>query len=300
MRVFVTGATGFVGSAVIRELLEAGHTVLGLARTTDGAHKVAAMGATPLLGSLEDHEVLEEGVRQSEATIHTGFNHDFSRFAESCELDASAIECMARASISTDSTLIVTSGLAHIDAIGRAKESDKAHPPSPEYPRKSEVTMRRMHAEGARIMLVRLPPSVHGDGDHAFVPYLYGLARQAGFSAFVGDGSNLWSAVHCADAATVFVLALERGESGHVYHACAEEALPFISIATAIGDSLAVPSINLEGDSARNHFGWFLAFASMEAGAHSSFTRSRLGWTPKRAPLLSETSLSRYVKMSAA
>lgn len=299
MQVFVTGATGFVGSAVIRELLGAGHKVLGLARSTEAAHKVAAMGATPLRGSLEDHETLKRGIRQSDAAIHTGFDHDFSRFAESCELDASAIECMGRESIVTGGTLIVTSGLAHIEATGSAMESDKAYPPSIEYPRKSEVTMRRMHAEGARVMLVRLPPSVHGHGDHAFLPYLFGLARQTGVSAFVNQGRNLWSAVHCEDAAAVFRLALERGECGRVYHACAEEALPFIDIATAIGDALGIPSIGLEGDAAKDHFGWFFGFASMAAGAHSSFTRAQLGWTPTRDLLLSEASVSSYAKLSA-
>jgi nucleoside-diphosphate-sugar epimerase len=294
MRVFVTGATGFVGSAVIRELLGAGHSVLGLARSAEAAAKVAAAGATPLLGNLQDLDALEQGVRQSEATIHTGFNHDFSRFAASCEEDARAIECMGRAALTTGGTLVVTSGLAHLDASGIAVETDRALPPSPEYPRKSEATMRRMHAEGARILLVRLPPSVHGDGDHAFVPYLFGLARQSGMSAFVGNGRTLWSAVHCADAARVFRLAMERGEPGGVYHACAEEALPFVDIASAIGDTLGVPSAGLDPEAAQAHFGWFVGFASMAAGASSAWTREQLGWTPIREPLLSANSLARY------
>jgi nucleoside-diphosphate-sugar epimerase len=294
MRVFVTGATGFVGSAVIRELREAGHSVLGLARSADAAAKVTAAGATPLLGSLQDLDALEQGVRQSEATIHTGFNHDFSRFAASCGEDERAIECMGRAAIATGGTLVVTSGLAHLDASGIAVETDLAFPPSPEYPRKSEATMRRMHAEGARILLVRLPPSVHGDGDRAFVPYLFGLARQSGVSAFVGDGRNLWSAVHCVDAASVFRLAMERGEPGAVYHACAEEALPFVDIASAIGDALGVNSAGLDPEVAKAHFGWFVGFASMAAGASSARTREQLGWAPTREPLLSADSLTRY------
>lgn len=294
MRVFVTGASGFVGSAAVRELLGAGHSVLGLARSAEAAAKVTAAGATPLLGSLQDLDVLVRGVRQSEATIHTGFNHDFSRFAESCEEDARAIECMGRAAMTNGGTLVVTSGLAHLDASGIATESDRAFPPSPVYPRKSEATMRRMHAEGARILLVRLPPSVHGAGDHAFVPYLFDLARQSDVSAFVGDGRNLWSAVHCADAGRVFRLAVERGEPGGVYHACAEEALPFVDIARAIGDALGVPSVGLDPEAAKAHFGWFFGFASMAAGASSARTRELLGWMPAREALLSADSLARY------
>lgn len=289
MRVFVTGATGFVGAAVTAELLAHGHEVLGLARSRERAAGLEEKGARSLIGDLAVPETLQEGAQACDAIIHTGFVHDFARFAASCAIDEAAIEAMGAAIEGTGKPFIVTAGLAGLGVEGRAStESDLAPPPSAASPRASDSAARRLSASGIPTAIMRLPPSVHGCGDHGFVPMLIDLARRNGRSAYLGEGANVWPAVHVGDAARAFRLAVEQGPGAATFHAAAETGIAFRDIAHAIGEGLDVPCVSLTGDDARAHFGWFLGFASMHQPVSSAWTRERLRWTPAGPGLLSD------------
>lgn len=289
MKVFVTGATGFVGTAVTRELLAHGHQVLGLARSDRGADALSRIGAEIIRGDLEVPETLRRGAEAAEAIIHTGFMHDFSRFAEACAIDRAAIETLGSAIEGSDKPLIVTAGVASLDAAGPlAMESDLALPPSAVYPRASEVAAQALTARGIPTGVMRLPPSVHGKGDHGFVPMLIDMARQKGRSAYIGEGSNAWPAVHVDDAARAFRLAVEAGPGAGTFHAVAEQGVPFRRIAETIAGGLGVPCVSLGEDEARNHFGWFFGFASVDQPTSSEKTRADLGWNSTGPDLLTD------------
>lgn len=294
MRVFVTGASGFVGSAVVAELIAAGHSVLGLARSDAAASSVEAAGADVHRGSLEDLDSLARGAEAVDAVIHTGFNHDFSRFAQNCELDRHAIETIGAVLAGSARPLVVTSGLALV-APGRAATEDDPHVPvSSTYPRASEATAVALEARGVHASVVRLPPSVHGDGDHGFVPRLIAFAREKGVSAYLGDGGNRWPGVHRLDAARVYRLAIERGAAGARYHAVDDTGVRFREIAEVIGRRLNVPVVAKTATEAGEHFGWFAMFAGMDAPAASERTRALLGWAPTQPGLLADIDRPRY------
>jgi nucleoside-diphosphate-sugar epimerase len=296
MRVFVTGATGWVGSAVVQELIGSGHRVLGLARSDASAAALAA-GAEVHRGSITDLDSLTRGAASADAVIHCAFNHDFSRFQENCVEDERAIAAMGAALAGSQRPLLVTSGMALI-APGRLADEDDST--QPDFPRASERAALALAAAGLHAGAVRLPPSVHGLGDHGFVPRLIQIAREKGVAAYVGEGLNRWSGVHRLDAARVYRLALEQGVGRRVYHAVGDEGAPFKDIAAVIGRRLGVPTASLTAEEAQGHFGWMAPFAGMDMAASAAKTRAVLGWSPVGPGLIADLDQPGYFQASAA
>jgi len=286
MRIFVTGASGFVGSAIVQELLSAGHSVPGLARSDASAAKVAALGADVHRGLLEDIGSLCAGIRTADAVIHIAFNHDFSRFLDSCADDRHVIEAMGHELVGSDRPMVVTAVLAGL-ALGRvAVEADRA---SPAFPRASDLTAAAAAVRGVKVTTVRLPPSTHGVGDTiGFVPHLIRLARETGVSGYVGEGQNRWPAVHRLDAAQLYRLALENGALGGPFHAVDDEGITVKAIAELIGRRLGLPVRSVKEADAAGHFGWLAKFMGMDMASSSAHTRAVLGWAPTQPGLLAD------------
>lgn len=295
MRVFVTGATGFIGSAIVRELIGAGHQVLGMARSEAGAASLAAVGADVHRGSLEDLDSLREGTKGVDGVIHTAFIHDFSNYAPAAEADRRAIEAMGAALEGSNRPLVVTSGTLLVQRRGPLATEDDGF--NVNFPRKSEEALNEIAARGVRISVLRLPPSVHGDGDHAFIPGLIAIARRTGVSAYGGDGQNRWPAVHRLDAARLYRLALEKGEAGKRYHGVADQGVPFHDIADVIGRRLKVPVVSKSGEEAAKHFDWLNLFVGVDGPASSAQTQESLGWRPTEASLLDDIDRPGYFEV---
>ncbi len=300
MRVFVTGATGYIGSAIVRELIEAGHQVLGLARSDAAAAQVASAGAEAHRGSLDDLDSLRSGAVASDGVIHTAFMHDFSDFARAAETDLHAIETIGAALEGSGKPFVVTSGTLMLTFLlppGRlGTEEDVADAGSVAPRIASENAAIALAERGVRSSVVRLPPSVHGEGDHGFVPTLITIARAKGVSAYPGDGSNRWPAVHRLDAAHLFRLALDKAPAGSVLHAVVDEGVPVREIAGVIGRRLGVPVVALSVEEAGDHFGFLGQFFSMDSPASSTLTQQRLGWHPVQPALLADLDQDHYFK----
>ncbi len=296
MRVFVTGATGFVGSAVVKELIAANHQVLGLARSDSSAEALAAVGAKVQRGDVENLDSLRQGAASSEAVIHTAFIHDFTKFKQNCEIDRRAIDALGSALQGSQRPLIVTSGTGLVSGSKVATEDD-APPSGPSaIPRvASEEAAASLAARGIHVSIIRLPPSVHGHADHGFVPHLIALAREKGVSAYVADGTNPWPAVHRLDAAKLYRLILEKGFTpGQRFHAVAEEAIPFRDIAAVIARRLNLPVISKSSEEAASHFGWFAHFAAMGNPSSSAITRHHTAWRPTQTGLIEDVASPAY------
>lgn len=298
MRIFVTGATGFVGSTVVAELKNAGHQVVGLARSEQGARSLIAAGAGVERGSLEDLESLRRGARNSDGVVHTAFIHDFSNYAASAEADRRAIEALGTALAGSGRPLVVTSGTLLLQR--RSSLATEKDDPVPNFPRKSEEAGLAFASQGVRVSVIRLPPSVHGDGDHGFVPMLFAIAREKGVSAYLGDGLNHWPAVHRLDAARLYRLAVEKGVAGARYHGIADEGVLFRDISRLIGQHLNVPLVSKSPEEAAGHFGWMSRFIGIDCPASSAQTQQQLGWRPVNASLIADIKRPAYFEAQMA
>ncbi|HTZ74469.1 MAG TPA: SDR family oxidoreductase [Candidatus Aquilonibacter sp.] len=290
MRVFVTGATGFIGSEVVKELIGSGHHAIGLARSDAGAKLLAAAGAQVHRGDLSDLESLRSGAAGADAVIHTAFIHDFSKFAENCAIDKQAIEALGSALEGSDRPLLVTSGIA---TTAEGRPSTEEDDPPPEFPRVSETTAEKLVERGVRAATVRLP-QVHDTRKQGLISYAMAVAREKGVAAYVGEGRNRWAAVHVLDAARLYRLALERQEAGARYHAVAEEGVSAREIAEAIGRGLRVPVVSISPEEAAGHFGWLAMFAGRDLTGSSVLTQQRLGWRPTRPGLIADLDGMQY------
>jgi nucleoside-diphosphate-sugar epimerase len=294
MRVFLTGANGFIGSAIVPELINAGHQVLGLARSDAGARSLISAGAEVHRGDLEDPDSLRRGAAGSDGVIHCAFDHDFSRFVANCEKDGRAIEALGTALAGSDRPLLITSGTGMGNAVPGRPATEEIFNTSHPNPRvASELAGASLSAAGVNVSVMRLP-QVHDTVKQGLITPAVALAREKGVSAYIGDGLNRWPAAHVLDVARLYRLALEKREAGARYHAVAEEGIPVRDIAEVIGRGLKVPVVSLSPEEAADHFGWLAAFAGLDLPASGAQTRKRLGWQPTGPGLIADLEEMRY------
>ncbi|MET8615329.1 MULTISPECIES: SDR family oxidoreductase [Streptomyces] len=305
MRVFVTGASGWIGSAVVPELLDAGHQVVGLARSEASAAALTAAGAEVVRGGLDDLDVLASAAADSDGVIHLAFKHDIAfsgDFRGAAEADRRAVDTLTGALAGSDRPFVIASGVAGLKPGQVSTERDM-----PRVEGDSPVLIRAITAEavlacaerGVRSSVVRLAPTCHGEGDQGFVAGLIGIAREKGVSGYVGDGANRWPAVHRLDAARLFRLAVEQAPAGSVLHGIAEEGVPIREVAEAIGRQLGVPAVSVSAEDAAAHFGWMSGFVAIDAPSSNDLTRKLLGWEPTRPGLLADLAEGHYFRAPA-
>jgi nucleoside-diphosphate-sugar epimerase len=299
MRIFVTGATGFIGSAIVQELIGAGYQVLGMARSDAGAHSLITAGAKVHRGDIEDLESLRRGAASADAVIHTAFIHDFSKFQENCEIDRRAIEALGDGLAGSDKLLIVTSGTGMSSSRPGLPATENDPPVSSNVvPRTAtEEAAASVADRGIRVAIIRLP-QVHDTVKQGLVTYAIRVAREKGVVAYVGDGLNRWPAAHRLDTAHLYRLALDKGDGGVRYHAVAEEGVPVRDIAEVIGRGLGVPVVSIAPEEAAGHFGWLAPFVGWDIPASSEQTRQKLGWNPVEPGLIADLENMRYFPAS--
>jgi nucleoside-diphosphate-sugar epimerase len=295
MRIFVTGASGWIGSAVVPELQKAGHQVLGFARSDGSARKVEALGAEVLRGDLDDLDSLRKGADAADGVVHLGYNHDFSSIGDAATTDRAAIETLGEVLKGTGGPLLIASGTLGL-ANGRVGTEEDL-PDHGAHPRVANATTAlALKDEGVRSIVVRFAPTVHGDGDHGFVKVLVDVARAKGVSAYIGDGANRWPAVHRLDAANLVARAVDDAPAGSILHATAEEGIATREIAEAIGRGLDLPVESVPADKAMDHFGWIGMFFAADAPASSAITRARFEWTPTGPTLIEDLDAGHYYR----
>jgi nucleoside-diphosphate-sugar epimerase len=287
MRVFVTGATGFIGSALVQDLIRAGHQVLGLTRSENGAQALRAAGADVQHGNIEDLDSLRDGTKKSDGVIHLAFNHDFSKFQQNCDNDFKAIQAMGEVLLGSTRPLVITSGTAialNVDG----KPSTEDGPTAPWNPRgASEVGVKELAARGVNTTVVRLP-QVHDTRKQGLVPYVHAVAREKRVSAYIGDGANRWPAAHISAVAPLYRLAFEKAERGAIYHAVDEEGVSMKAIAEALGRGLKVPVVSIKPEETEAHFGWLSRFAGHDMPSSSAITQKKLNWKPSGPSLIED------------
>lgn len=294
MRIFVTGASGFIGSAIVQELTEAGYQVLALARSQAAADSLSAKGLEVHRGDLENLESLRGGAAACDGVIHAAFIHEFDKYVANCETDRNAIAALGSALVGSERPLIVTSGTTVVSSEGLATEDAVPDFPATQPRAATEEAAAALTAQGARVSVVRLPPSVHGTGDHGFVPMLIDIAREKGVSAFIGEGLNHWPAVHRLDAAKLYRLVWEKNSEGARYHAVAEQGVKFKDIAEVIGRRLNLPVVGLTPAEGEAHFGWLAAFVGSDCPVSSRRTQDLLNWIPSQPGLLRDIDTDSY------